>query len=169
MNCVDCADIDPIEDQGELKLRPCSDPLAAAIRNAGYEAFQTSKTCIIPYHRKEELLKLIEMLVAAKDIADSLSVCVKSKGAPAAPDRWLTFDQLKVRFANENLVSIIMSHDFCSHMQPIVNFSEEIVGFEFFCCARCPRGVIFSPTSCLRLPGGQGFTPSLTGLPGSRR
>lgn len=22
MNCVDCADIDPIEDQGELKLRP---------------------------------------------------------------------------------------------------------------------------------------------------
>lgn len=85
MNCVDCADIDPIEDQGELKLRPCSAPLAATIRNAGYEGYQTSKTCIIPYHCKEELLKLIEMLVAAKDVADSLTVCVKSKGASAAP------------------------------------------------------------------------------------
>ncbi|MEK3874897.1 EAL domain-containing protein [Paenibacillus sp. FSL H8-0122] len=156
MNCVDCADIDPIEDQGELKLRPCSDPLAAAIRNAGYEAFETSKTCIIPYHRKEELLKLIEMLVAAKDIADSLSVCVKSKGAPAAPDRWLTFDQLKVRFANENLVSIIMSHDFCSHMQPIVNFSEEIVGFEFL-LRPLPQGSYFQPYELFEIARRTGF------------
>lgn len=62
MNCVDCADIDPIEDEGELKLRPCTLPLADAVRAAGYEIYGTGLTCIIPYRCKEELLELIELL-----------------------------------------------------------------------------------------------------------
>ncbi|NQX46724.1 EAL domain-containing protein [Paenibacillus tritici] len=156
MNCVDCADIGPIEDEGELKLRPCADPLAAAIRNAGYEVYKARETCLIPYHHKEELLELIEWLEAEEATPQSLSLCIAGRGARAALDRWLTLDQLKVRFSNESLISIIRGHDFCSHMQPIVNFSEEIVGFEFL-LRPLPQGHYFQPYELFEIARRTGF------------
>ncbi|NOU83050.1 EAL domain-containing protein [Paenibacillus sp. LMG 31459] len=157
MNCVDCADIDPIEDEGELKLRPYSVPLAAAVRNAGYEVFGTSRTCIIPYRCKEELLELLGQLeVFEQQQQISLSLCIKGRGARITLERWLTLDQLKVRFSSENLVSIIMSHDFCSHMQPIVNFSEEIIGFELL-LRPLPQGNHFQPYELFEIARRTGF------------
>lgn len=35
------------------------------------------------------------------------------------------------RFKHAELVSIILEHQFSSHMQPIVDASEQIIGYEF--------------------------------------
>lgn len=157
MNCVDCADIDPIEDEGELKLRPYSVPLAAAVRNAGYEVSGTSRSCIIPYRGIEDLLELLELLESFQEQQQiSLSLCIKGRGARISMERWHTLDQLKVRFSSEDLVSIIRSHDFCSHMQPIVNFSEEIIGFEFL-LRPLPQGSHFQPYELFEIARRTGF------------
>ncbi|WNS41840.1 EAL domain-containing protein [Paenibacillus sp. MMS20-IR301] len=157
MNCVDCADIDPIEDEGELKLRPYSVPLAAAVRAAGYDVYGTGRTCIIPYACKEDLLGLIELLdLYQRQHEPALSLCIKGSGAAGSRDRWLTLDQLKVRFSSENLVSIIMSHDFCSFMQPIVDFREEIVGFELL-LRPLPHGSYFQPYELFEIARRTGF------------
>lgn len=145
MNCVDCAPIDPIEDEGVLRLRPYTIPLAAALRNAGYEVYGTSKICTVPYHCKEALLGLLRMLELFEQQQQSaLSLCIKSRAARISPERWLTLDQWKVRFSSENLVSIIAGQNYCSHMQPIVNFSEEAVGFELL-LRPLPQGHSFQP------------------------
>jgi EAL domain-containing protein (putative c-di-GMP-specific phosphodiesterase class I) len=159
MNCVDCADIEPIEDEGELKLRPCSIPLAAAVGAAGYKLNLRGETGIIPYRSKEKLLELLELLDTAQQQQQSaLTLCVSARdgGTRMAMERWLTLDQLKVRFSSENLVSIIMSHDFCSHMQPIVNFSEEIVGFELL-LRPLPQGSYFQPYELFEIARRTGF------------
>lgn len=159
MNCVDCADIDPIEDEGEVRLRACPEPLTAAIRTAGYEVYETGRTAIIPYRRKEELLKLVELLLllsAAGPEPLELSLCIKGKGGSSLADRWLTPDQLAYRFSNEHLVSIIRSHHFCSHLQPIVNFREEIVGFEFL-LRPLPHGNHFHPYELFEIARRTGF------------
>lgn len=159
MNCVDCADIGPIEDEGEVRLRACPGPLAAAIRNAGYEVYETGDNPIIPYRRKEELLKLVELLLllnTAGPQPHDLSLCIKGKGGSGRPDRWLTPEQLTVQFSNEHLVSIIRGHDFCSHLQPIVDFHEEIVGFEFL-LRPSPHGIDFHPYELFEIARRTGF------------
>lgn len=53
-------------------------------------------------------------------------------------------------------MSIIRNHDFCSHLQPIVNFHEEIVGFEFL-LRPLPHGHHFHPYELFEIARSTGF------------
>ena len=86
---MECAAIEPVEDTGALKFRPCPIQLENQHRTP-------------------------------------LSIKISGSAGRSSKERWLSLDQLQARFADETLMDIISNRHFCSHMQPIVNFSEEI-------------------------------------------
>ncbi|WP_342438094.1 EAL domain-containing protein [Paenibacillus sp. FSL L8-0436] len=157
MNCSECSDIEPVEDAGELKMRPCPIPLANAIRAAGYKLTGSADTGLAAYASREELIDLLELLDGLQnEWATPLSLCIKGHTRRIPVERWLTLEQLSVRFASDNLVTIISNHDFCSHLQPIVNFNEEIVGFELL-LRPLPQGSPFQPYELFEIARRTGF------------
>lgn len=157
MNCGECSDIEPVEDAGILKLKPCPVSLAAAVSAAGYKLTDASDTGIAAYASREELLDLLELLERLQSVLDvRLSLCIKGHLSRVRLERWLTLDQLRTRFTHNNLITIIANHDFCSHLQPIVNFREEIVGFELL-LRPLPQGNPFQPYELFELARRTGF------------
>lgn len=157
MNCSECSDIEPVEDAGVLKLKPCPDSLAAAISAAGYRLTKTSGTGIAAYTSRDELLDLLDLLNRLQSgLNIPLSLCIHGQMSRKGRERWLTLDQLKTRFAKNDLVTIIANHEFCSHLQPIVNFNEEIVGFELL-LRPLPQGSPFQPYELFELARQTGF------------
>lgn len=157
MNCRDCSAIEPVEDEGEIRFRPCPVPFAAAVRAAGAELAEAKNTGQLTYASREglfDLLKLLDMLQKQWDIP--LKLCIKGKKGKLSTDRWVSLEQLEIRFANDNLISIISNHDFTSHMQPIVNFDEEIVGFELL-LRPLPQGTVFQPYELFEIARQTGF------------
>jgi EAL domain-containing protein (putative c-di-GMP-specific phosphodiesterase class I) len=157
MNCRDCSAIEPLEDEGEIRFRPCPFSLAAAVRAAGVELTDAMNTGKFTYASREELfnlLKLLEMLQKQLDIP--LALCIKGNPGKISADRWVSLEQLEIRFANDSLISIISNHDFTSHMQPIVNFDEEIVGFELL-LRPLPQGSAFQPYELFEIARQTGF------------
>lgn len=157
MNCSECAVIEPMEDEGTLKFRPCPTPLAEAVRAAGVELAEDRQTGIITYISRDELMNVLKLLGDLEALQSMpLGVSITGRTGRLNAERWLSLDQLQVRFANDDLIDIISNHNFCSHMQPIVNFSEEIVGFELL-LRPLPHGSPFKPYELFEIARRTGF------------
>lgn len=158
MNCNDCAVIEPVEDKGTIKFRPCPTPLADAVKAAGVRLLEDRQMGTITYASRDELLDLLKLLgeLEVQQHPKPLAVSITGSTGLSGAERWLSLDQLQVRFANDNLIDIISSHNFCSHMQPIVNFSEEIVGFELL-LRPLPQGTPFKPYELFEIARQTGF------------
>lgn len=157
MNCRDCSAIEPVEDEGEIRFRPCTFVLASALRASGVDFTAVKNTGKIPYASRESLFELLELLTILQEQADThLKLCISGKSGSLTAERWVSLEQLEIRFANDNLISIISNHDFTSHMQPIVNFTEEIVGFELL-LRPLPEGSAFQPYELFEIARQTGF------------
>lgn len=157
MNCKDCSAIEPVEDEGEIRFRPFTFVFASALRAAGVEFAGTKNTGKITYTSREALFDLLKLLNLLQNKLDtSLELCINSKRGKGSAERWVSLDQLEIRFANDNLISIISNHDFTSHMQPIVNCYEEIIGFELL-LRPLPQGSVFQPYELFELARQTGF------------
>ncbi len=157
MNCKDCSAIEPVEDEGEIRFRPFTFALASALRAEGVEVAGTKNTGKITYTSREALFDLLKLLdLLQKQLDTPLELCINSMTGKGSAERWVSLDQLEIRFANDNLISIISNHDFTSHMQPIVNINEEIVGFELL-LRPLPQGSVFQPYELFELARQTGF------------
>ncbi|MDT3428180.1 EAL domain-containing protein (putative c-di-GMP-specific phosphodiesterase class I) [Paenibacillus forsythiae] len=156
MNCIHCSPIEPIEDKGIVKLRHASPSLASAVQAAGYrlESFQ-EEICGIAYSTREQLFQLIKLIEAAEEAAQ-LTISIIGTGAEGPLERWMSLSQLQVRFSNHTLIDIIANKEFCSYLQPIVNPSEQIVGFEFLLRPK-PQGAPFQPYTLFEVARQSGF------------
>ncbi|GGF65057.1 hypothetical protein GCM10010912_07580 [Paenibacillus albidus] len=85
-----------------------------------------------------------------------MAVCITGTNGRRLTERWVSLDQLNIRINNNHLIDIIIKQDFCSYMQPIVNFAEEIVGFEFL-LRPLPHGSRFQPYELFELARQAGF------------
>lgn len=157
MSCTNCFAIEPVEDQGELRIRPYSIPLAAAIKAAGYEIAEAKSVGIIPYTSLEELMRLLKLLVGLQQqLTVPLALYLTGTQGVGLHERWLSLQQLEIRFSHDNLINIISNHDFCSYLQPIVNVAEEIVGFEFL-LRPLQNGSYFQPYELFEIARQTGF------------
>lgn len=64
-------------------------------------------------------------------LRDSLTVQIMPIYEQANEESWISLTMQESRFKHAELVSIILEHQFSSHMQPIVDASEQIIGYEF--------------------------------------
>lgn len=64
-------------------------------------------------------------------LRDSLTVQITPLYEQANEEDWISLYMQESRFKHAELVSIILEHQFSSHMQPIVDASEQIIGYEF--------------------------------------
>ncbi|OKQ00071.1 EAL domain-containing protein [Paenibacillus sp. P46E] len=157
MSCIDCSPIEPVEDEGDLKFRPCTVPLVAAVKAEGYAVEEVQDEGKITYGSREELLQLLERLDRIQqELGLQLSVCLSGRNGRMLVERWLRLEQLKVRFTSENLIAIIANHNFCSHMQPIVDFNEAIIGFELL-LRPLPGSAFFKPYELFEIARQTGF------------
>ncbi|WP_379158168.1 EAL domain-containing protein [Paenibacillus sp. sgz5001063] len=157
MRCIDCSPIEPVEDEGDLKFRPCTAPFAAAVRDAGYAVEEAQDAGKITYGSREELLLLLEQLDRLQnELHLPLSLSLKGRTGKVLVERWFTLEQLKLRFTSENLIAIIANHNFCSHMQPIVDFNEAIMGFELL-LRPLPGSASFKPYELFEMARQTGF------------
>lgn len=157
MNCSDCSAIEPVEDEGELKLRPWTAAAASVLKAAGVVPAEMEGTGSVTYTSRRELIGLLEVLDSAREILNpAISFSITGQRSAASAERWFSLDQLKARFASDNLITIIANHDFCSHMQPIVNFREEIVAFELL-LRPLPQGSRFQPHELFETASRTGF------------
>ncbi|UQZ34504.1 hypothetical protein C2I18_13845 [Paenibacillus sp. PK3_47] len=157
MNCSECAVIEPVEDEGTVKFRPCPASLAEAVRAAGIIITDNRGTGTITYASREELMNVLKLLGELEmRHAAPLAVSISGAADRVSVERWLSLEQINVRFANDNLIDIIAGHNFCSHMQPIVNFNEEIVGFELL-LRPLPQGSPFKPYELFEVARQTGF------------
>lgn len=146
MSCSDCSIIEPIEDAGSVKLKSASSAFISALQNQGLtiEGNPVENYTIL-YQTREELLGLLSnMSMLEKQFKRELSICIKGSGGDRRAERWLSISQLENRILNYKLVDIISNTEFSSYMQPIVDFSEAIIGFEFL-LRPIPGGSSFKP------------------------
>ncbi len=101
------------------------------------------------------LLKLLGGLQQQLTVPLALYI-TGTKGVISLNERWLSWEQLEIRFSHDNLINIISNHDFCSYLQPIVNVTEEIVGFEFL-LRPLQNGSYFQPHELFEIARQTGF------------
>ncbi|AKG37160.1 EAL domain-containing protein [Paenibacillus durus] len=156
MNCIHCSPIEPIEDKGILKIRSASPSLASAVQASGFKltSFQ-EEVCEISYNTREQLLNVMKLIESAEEAA-LLTISIIGTEPPSELERWMSLSQLQVRFSNHSLIDIIANKEFCSYMQPIVDYSEQIVGFEFL-LRPLPQGTPFQPHILFEVARQSGF------------
>lgn len=156
MSCSDCSAIEPIEDEGIVNLRPAS-LLTSALIQEGYRFVGALEDGRLLYQSREELLSILKVLEGLeKELAQPLSIYITGKSGIGVVERWVTLAQLALRFSNHKLIDIISNNKFSSHMQPIVNRSEEIVAFEFL-LRPTPLGDTFQPYELFEVARKTGF------------
>lgn len=80
----------------------------------------------------EAVQSLIEEIgIIDPTLRDSLTVQITPLYEQANEEGWISLYMQESRFKHAELVSIILEHQFSSHMQPIVDASEQIIGYEF--------------------------------------
>ncbi|MFS0873326.1 EAL domain-containing protein [Paenibacillus xylanilyticus] len=145
MNCSGCSPIYPIEDQGTLYLRPVSPVLLEALRTLGVHVEHSEEAIWMAYSNSDSVLNwLKEIQQLEKTLPESIKVQVTPIHETADPTGWISSQMLESRFKHADLVSIILNNQFSSHMQPIVDAREQIIGFEFL-LRPAEDGVPFSP------------------------
>ncbi|MEC0126101.1 EAL domain-containing protein [Paenibacillus pabuli] len=132
MNCSGCSPIHPIEDQGTLYMRPISPALLKALQMQGRHVEHSDELIWMHFSNLESVQHCIEdILKIEATLPDTLMVQVTPLYGQAADDSWISLSMQNSRFKHADLVSVIVEHQFSSHMQPIVDASEQIIGFEF--------------------------------------
>jgi len=157
MSCKDCSPVSPIEDEGMISLRPASSGLASVLGGRGYICAGDLEECKVSYRTREELLGLLKELRNIEEQLNlQLSLCITGKNGQGFAERWTSLEQLEARFANYKIIDIIQTADFSSYMQPIVDISEQIVGFEFL-LRPAPSGSSFKPYELFEIARQTGF------------
>ncbi|OMF00102.1 hypothetical protein BK129_28025 [Paenibacillus amylolyticus] len=132
MNCSGCSPIYPIEGQGTLYLRPISPALLEALQTPGRLIETSDDMMWMDFSNLETVQNLIkEIGEIDPTLRDSLTVQILPIYEQANEESWISLTMQESRFKHAELVSIILEHQFSSHMQPIVDASEQIIGYEF--------------------------------------
>ncbi|PQP83725.1 hypothetical protein C0Q44_03295 [Paenibacillus sp. PCH8] len=132
MNCSGCSPIYPIEGQGTLYLSPISPALLEALQTPGRHIEQSDDMIWIHFSDVEEVQNAIEEIIKVElALPTPLTVQIKPIDEQVDADDWISLSMQHSRIKHADLVSIILEHQFSSHMQPIVDASEQIIGFEF--------------------------------------
>ncbi|WP_379128111.1 EAL domain-containing protein [Paenibacillus sp. sgz500958] len=157
MSCKDCSPIEPIEDEGEINLRPAYPLLVSVCEGAGYALTVNDNRIKIAYSNRDELLRLVKLAESLeKELASEVYLYITGNNGNRFMERWVTLPQLSLQLSNRNLIDIIMNAEFTSHMQPIVDASESIVGFEFLLRPK-PMGSYFQPFELFEIARQTGF------------
>ncbi|MCM3207318.1 EAL domain-containing protein [Paenibacillus illinoisensis] len=145
MNCSGCSPIYPIEDQGTLYLRPVFPVLLELLRTLGVHVEHSDEAIWMNYTNAESVQDWLEAIQKLEVIRpESITVQVTPIHEQADQAGWISLQMMKSRFKHADLVSIILNTQFSSHMQPIVDANEQIVGFEFL-LRPSENGKTFSP------------------------
>ncbi|SEL20323.1 EAL domain-containing protein [Paenibacillus sp. OK003] len=132
MNCSGCSPIHPIEDQGTLYMRPISPALLEALHMQGRHVEHSDELVWMHFLNLESAQQCIEDIRKIEStLPDKLTVQVAPLYGQADADSWISLSMQEARLNHADLVSVILEHQFSSHMQPIVDASEQIIGFEF--------------------------------------
>ncbi|MCJ8011985.1 EAL domain-containing protein [Paenibacillus sp. KQZ6P-2] len=145
MICSGCAPIQPVEDQGRVRFRPRHHLIYAVFHEKQLATETEADDIVVSYHTKDELLSLMHSLyILPAEIVETTTISITGHGRDKSIGQWISLSQMKARMEHVNVVDIIQKGQFSSHMQPIVDSSEEIVGFEFL-LRPAPNGVMFQP------------------------
>ncbi|HEY2493460.1 MAG TPA: EAL domain-containing protein [Paenibacillus sp.] len=132
MICSGCAPIQPIEDQGTVRLKPLNLQLTAAIQEKGLSMEIFTEFVAISYNSKEEMLYLLQLIHSLPiGATDQLTISITGIRKNSNLSPWLTLSQIEAKLEHHVVVDIIRQERFTNHMQPIVDINEQIVGFEF--------------------------------------
>lgn len=133
MTCSSCSIILPIKDQGLLKIRHPRASLNPALDGLGILPQQCCEDGIVfKYDSHSELEQLVNGLARLpQEWLLHMEAVVTGLNHVEEYEDWLPFSQLQTRIQHPNIVSIIKDKSFSSHMQPIVDYKMNIIGFEF--------------------------------------
>lgn len=132
MSCSGCTLIQPIEDQGIVRIRPLNKSLSYSLLQHGMGAEIVADCTVVPYSKKEEILDLLHVLRGLpKEERTYLEISITRLGENPSDNSWIPVVQMEARLENQSVVDIIRLEKFVSHMQPIVDANEKIMGFEF--------------------------------------
>ena len=153
MNCSGCSPIYPIEGQGTMCLRPVSPALLEALQTKGRHAEYSEEMLWFHFSDVQELQDRIEEIMEMEKILSlSLAVQLKSTADILTCDlesEWISLSMQHARIKYADIVSTILERKFSSYMQPIVDASEHIIGFEF-CFVRLNMEEHLAPMNCLK-------------------
>lgn len=137
MDCHNCGDIPPIQDQGIIRLHSSLEsitlnwhrlvPIIAS--DNGLEIATAA------YASKEELLAIVAKLLQQLNPVEQASVTIAfgaaSDGKEASLSSSLQLALFAARIQHHQLVGLIVDNRFTSHMQPIMDMaSQQIFGYE---------------------------------------
>lgn len=135
MNCSGCSPIYPIEGQGTLYLRPVSPALLEALQTKGRHVEYSEEMLWFHFSDVQELqIRMEEIVHLERMLSISLMAQMRSASDVFAEDAdgaWINLSMQHSRVKHADIVSIILERQFSSYMQPIVDASECIIGFEF--------------------------------------
>lgn len=145
MSCRGCTAIQPIEDQGMVRLRPNHDLMSAVIHEKKLASESSREMMKVEYSSQDELLDLMQSLhTLPEQIVNGTEISITGLSQNANQNPWISLSQMKARMDHSNVAEIIRQGNFVSHMQPIVDASQEIIGFEFL-LRPAPGGAAFNP------------------------
>ncbi len=145
MSCSGCAPIQPVEDQGRVRFKPRHHLVSAVIQEKQLVSESGAEDIAVSYITKDELLDLLHSLYRLPgDIVEATSISITGRGRDEDKSPWIPLAHMKARMNHVNVVEIIQKGQFASHMQPIVDAAEKIIGFEFL-LRPAPNGVPFQP------------------------
>lgn len=145
MSCSGCAPIQPVEDQGKVRFKPRHHLVSAVIHEKQLASETGVEEIMVFYDTKDELLGLMHSLyMLPAEIVKATSISITGRGRDESSSPWNTLAQMKARMNHYNVVDIIQQGQFSSYMQPIVDISEKIIGFEFL-LRPAPNGIHFQP------------------------
>lgn len=133
MSCSGCSVIRPIEDQGIVRIKPLNNSLTHMLLQQGIGAEVIADCTVVPYNQKEEILDLLQVLkTLPQEERTHIKLFITGLGIHTEDKHsWIPLDQLEARLENQSVVDMISHEKFASHMQPIVDTNEQIIGFEF--------------------------------------
>ncbi|MDO7906779.1 EAL domain-containing protein [Paenibacillus sp. JX-17] len=131
MTCSGCRAIQPIEDQGTVRFLPTTPVLIHHLEDEGYFVAIENGTACILYQDREQLLYMLRSLrKLPEELKNGLTLSIDGSKSDI-PENWFPLSLMEQRVENYDIVSIIIDRQFTSHMQPIVDRSQAVVGYEF--------------------------------------
>ncbi|OAB45649.1 EAL domain-containing protein [Paenibacillus antarcticus] len=132
MSCSGCTLIQPIENQGIVRIKPVNTTLMNSLLEQGMGAEVIADCTVVPYRKKEEILNLLHFLrILPKKDRTYMKISITGLGEYAMYSPWIPVIQMEAKVENQSVIDIIRLEKFASHMQPIVDTNEQIMGFEF--------------------------------------